>query len=146
MRTKPPTRDRETQRGNYRTWYGNHVEEFNARRREKYRNDAEVRNKAIEQAATYRRTMRETGGIPNKRGNYNTSTRVAAIFGMHRQTLLNWEAKNFIPKPTVSGKHRLYSDAQVELLLAVVESSGDREQFEKARTNMFVRWHDASSE
>lgn len=130
------------QRSSHASWYARHAEEHNARRQERYANDADVRQKARAQAARYRKKVAAEGLLPRLRDGLYTTARVAAILVVSAQTLRNWEAKGSIPKATNGGKQRLYTEHQVTLLAAwaQAERDGDRLQKEQARQGLFGLW------
>lgn len=137
----------ERARSSFNGWYDRNAEAYNAERRRRYQVDAEVREKARKAAAEYRRRVSGgTGELPALRNGLHTSARVAAALGVSTQTLRNWEARGLIPEPSISSKHRLYTEGQVNLLKKMVEASDSRAEFEVARTNLFVEWEDAGVE
>lgn len=130
--------DRESQRDSVRRWYAAHAEQYNAERRVRYQADSQLRQKAREYAAAYRKGAATR--VLKLRNGLNTSSRVAEFLGITRQTLLNWESKGVIPKPIYPGKHRLYNDLQLELLHNMVSSGSDRREFEVTRQTLFDQW------
>lgn len=135
--------ERARQRSSFNAWYDRNAASYNAERKRRYHEDPEIREEARLAAANYRKRVAEGGvELPALRGGLYTSARVAALLGISTQTLRNWEARGMIPKPTLPGKHRLYTKRQVELLSALIAAE-TRSEFEIARTNLFVEWEEA---
>jgi DNA-binding transcriptional regulator YiaG len=123
----------------FNKWYGEHADAFNARRQEAYAKDPEMRAKARAAAKAYRQKTAGSTDIPEARGGLSTSTRVARILGITRQTLMNWETRGLIPKPTTPGKHRLYTDRQLDLLDELYSSIG-KPDFELVKSELWALW------
>ncbi len=131
----------DARRNSFNSWYERKGEEYNAQRRKRYQDNPELRAKARQQAAIYRQTIRnEDHGPYGMRDDFYTTTGVADILGISNQTLRNWESKHLIPKATYGDKHRLYSQDQVDLLVTMVNASGDSDNFNHARRILFSQW------
>lgn len=116
--------DKERNRESVRRWYSSHSEEYNTKRRDRYSKDQSIREKAQLRAKTYRESKRS--GRKIEREVYRTlngtteqvytSGQVAEIIGRTPQMLRNWQSNGWIPQPTIPGKHRLYTENQVQLI------------------------------
>lgn len=126
----------------FNAWYSRNADDFNAKRRQRYHEDPTLRIKARTQAAAYRKAQAEAGTLPEQRGLFNTSARVAALVGISTQTLRNWEARYLIPRATHGQAHRLYTPHQTSLLMAMAEVSDNPAQFAQARRAVFMHWAD----
>lgn len=99
-------------------------EEYNAKRRERYRIDSayrehikEVQREKRERAPKVNRV--EVVKYANINGVDVEVFRVGTVLkeiGVSHKSLLNWEADGLIPKPTIEGVHRRYTRYQIELL------------------------------
>lgn len=118
-----------------RRWYHNHAPEYNEYRRQRYADDEDVREKAKERARDYRKRRRQ--GIPPESGPlyrfvngkgpcpYGEGTKIpvfttghiASMIGSTPQMIRNWESKHWLPPCIFSDKHRLYTMAQVKLIV-----------------------------
>lgn len=128
-------RNQDRSRSGVRKWYHGNADEYNAARREKYANDPEARQKAVDRAREYR-ARRRVGGMQefkplyryvNRLGNscvYGAGTRVrvwttgmvATSIGATPQMLRNWGRKGWIPLSQFSDTHRLYTNHQCRLI------------------------------
>ena len=134
--------DRERSNESFNKWYGTHAETFNASRKERYANDPELRARARAAAKAYRDKQAEgRTDLPPLRAGLATSSRVALIIGITRQTLMNWEERGLIPKPTTRGKHRLYTENQVDLLDSLYAAMRAGDDVESAKTELWATWN-----
>lgn len=122
----------------FNAWYERHAESFNEERKQKYASDPELRERARVAAKDYRQRRSARTDIPdtNKAG-LSTSSRVAAILGITRQTLMNWEGRGLVPRP--QGKHRLYTEKQVDLLEDLHQSLNTPD-LESAKSELWQQW------
>lgn len=114
----------ERNRESVRRWYNSHAKEYNEKRRDRYSKDPSMREKAQLRAKMYRDSKRK--GREIERVVYRTlngsmeevytSGQVAEIIGCTAQMLRNWQGNGWIPAPTIPGKHRLYTENQVDLI------------------------------
>lgn len=115
---------KEKSRAGARKWYSKNREEYNALRRERYAKDAAARKKAKERAARYRaekpaiehELYRDLNG--ERKRVYSTG-QVAVRMGRSPQMLRNWEKAELIPPSLFSDTHRLYTEAQLVMLIAL---------------------------
>lgn len=141
----------EKNRANVRRWYKQNKDEYNAKRRERYQADQEQREKARERAARYRaenpsierQLQREYNG--NRVPVFSTG-QVAQKLGRTPQMIRNWEKEGMIPESVFPDQHRLYTQKQVDLILALAEviaasgGSWSAPEVKKAVANMHKRW------
>lgn len=110
----------------WRNWYKEHRIEFNAARRQKYRTDEELRRRILEQQQEARKLIPKkprkppaTQSVKNVGGKlvevYRIS-KVAEMINRDAQSIRIWEREGKIPKPTIPGGHRYYTEGQVALL------------------------------
>jgi len=104
--------------------YDKNREAHNALRRENYRKNKEAREKARERAARYRSEDHEierqlTRVVNGVSVEVFSTGQVAEIMGRTPQMLRNWESAGMIPASTFGDKHRLYTKAQVRMLVAL---------------------------
>lgn len=107
----------------YKRWYRKNAAAFNLARKAKYHNDPEVRATAIERQRAQREKnkdrprnpdqLREVGG---KQVKVVRIGELCAMVDRFEKTIRNWEARGYIPKPTVPGTHRYYTMNQVSLI------------------------------
>lgn len=141
----------EKNRANVRRWYKQNKDEYNAKRRERYQADKEQREKARERAARYRaenpsierQLYREYNG---KRVPVFSTGQVAQKLGRTPQMIRNWEKEGMIPESVFPDKHRLYTQKQVDLILALAEviaasgGSWSASEVKRAVAHMHKRW------
>lgn len=103
----------------FQEWYAEHGEGHNAKRRDRYANDPEYRKQKREEAkkAMAAKRKRDREGRPAKQPGLSLAE-VAARLGRTPGTIRSWEAKGYIPKPTLASKtgRRYYAKqvAQIE--------------------------------
>lgn len=112
-----------TKQSAYQKWYEANKDEFNRRRRARYKKDPAVQAAAIKQAAKYRK---ENPRQPSEPKHYRTVNgnsvevfRIGAaseMVGRSEQMIRIWERDGKIPRPTVKSKHRYYTMSQVKLM------------------------------
>ena len=138
----------------YKWWYNSHRDEFNARRRDRYKRDPILRKKSQNQARTYRNSGPHDPGAPKvvQEGRvritlYSTS-QVARQLGVSTQVLRKWEASGYIPSVARKGSHRVYRSHQVRLIEKLVSVSDKyrykrdllSEKREEAVKFIWLRW------
>lgn len=107
----------------WRNWYAKHRDEHNLKRREQYAQDEEKRKAILErqQKARRERPKPESDGRQYR----NVGGRVVQVFrvgevaqaiGKDVQSIRIWERAEKIPKPTIPGGHRYYTEGQLELI------------------------------
>jgi DNA-binding transcriptional regulator YiaG len=131
----------ERRNDSFNKWYGEHADAFNARRQQAYAADPALRAKARAAAKAYRKKAAKSSEIPEIReGGLSTSSRVAKILGITRQTLMNWEERGLIPRPTAStGTRRLYTEKQLDLLDDLYTSIGQPD-FDEVKRELWQQW------
>lgn len=124
-----------------RRYYKKRRESLNATRKDAYEGDPAVRAQARERSRrarernpkqysdrVYYRDVK-VAGVPRTIAVYPTG-HIAKMIERTPQLIRSWEAKGWIPHPTFSGSHRLYTSHQVALLVnlsaALVKGRGRR--------------------
>lgn len=149
------TETSEHAKAQHRKWYGENREDYNALRRARYANNKEARERARERAAEYRAQRqvcgreiervltRELGGKVIRV--YSTGE-VADAMGRTPQMLRNWENADMIPPSSFPDKHRLYTKAQMRMIVSLENIIGENKGSwshtkvkAKVRT-IFKRW------
>lgn len=113
--------DASRNRESVRRWYAAHSKEYNSKRRQAYANDPDLRAKAQQRAKEYRAKRAEgkkiervlTRIVNGVEQEVFSSGYAAQQIGKTPQSLRAWETKGWLPKPTIEGKHRLYTYGQV---------------------------------
>jgi len=105
----------------YRKWYEANKETHNRERRAKYAADPRLRERALEKQREYRRGSAKADGKHfRKVGKSQVEVfrigTVAEMIGREKQVIRQWEAKEYIPPPTVKSTQRFYTARQVQLL------------------------------
>jgi hypothetical protein len=119
---QPQTSERAKEQ--HRKWYHENREDYNALRRQRYRDNKEAREKARARAARYRseehtieRTL--TRELNGKTVEVFSTGQVAEAMGRTPQMLRNWENSNLIPPSSFPDKHRLYTKAQMRMIVSL---------------------------
>ena len=114
----------ERAKAQHRKWYGENREDYNALRRQRYKENKASRDKARERAARYRseahkieRTL--TRELNGKQVEVFSTGQVAEAMGRTPQMLRNWENANMIPPSSFPDKHRLYTKAQMRMIVSL---------------------------
>ena len=112
----------------YRKWYAKHREEFNAKRRARYRQDKEYRSKMLKTAKEYREkgakytapeyTYRLVG---DKEVKVYRISATADRVGRSVFALRDWEAKGIIPPSAFGDGHRVYTENQIKLMQSIAK-------------------------
>ena len=108
----------------YQRWYQRNSATYNESRKQKYASDPEVRQAYLERQARYRKSnprnpasgqhFRKIKGAEVEVFRIGT---VAEMIGRTEQIIRIWERDERIPKPTVPGRHRYYTQTQVKLMV-----------------------------
>jgi DNA-binding XRE family transcriptional regulator len=121
----------------YREYYSKNSGVINSRRKKRYREDPEYRKKAIKSATNWFKNNKKakskgsTRTVLIKSGQLSEDPtgsvsvtipvfrvhEVAKLVGISSQTLRSWERKEWVPKPSIKGIHRVYTMDQVKLIL-----------------------------
>lgn len=131
-----PDRAKQRQREAFARWYAKKKKAFNAERRQRYWEDEEHRQKAIEAARDYRERLAENRPPPSREYKGQqvqvfTVTELGEHVGRSADTLRAWEAKGLLPKPLFTEHSRLYTEHQLTLvdqLVRRLEMAADREE------------------
>lgn len=100
-------------------WYERHREDYNERRRERYRTDKGLREQVLARKRSHVTpayvgpTMRWVG---DEKVQVWTTGAIACKLGCSAQMLRVWQSKQVIPEPTIPGAHRLYLSHQVDII------------------------------
>lgn len=113
----------------FKEWYEGNKEEYNKKRRERYKKDKKFREACIVRSKEYRRKQRNqdigrgymTRMFKKKEVVVVPISEAAQIVGRSVQTIRLWERRRLIPRPLFPDFHRLYTEHQVELLIFVAE-------------------------
>jgi hypothetical protein len=118
------TQTSERAKAQHRKWYSENAEDYNALRRKRYAENKEARDKARERARRYRseghtieRTL--TRELNGKTVEVFSTGQVAEAMGRTPQMLRNWENANLIPPSSFPDKHRLYTKAQMRMIVSL---------------------------
>jgi len=138
----------------YGKWYEKHKDERNARRRERYKRNADYRQAAIQRAAKYRaeqegEEFKEAITTPETRHYRNVDGHVVEVFkigevakllGKSPQTIRNWETRNLIPAPIFDEPQRLYTEHQISLLHKIRRAVGLGGAHRHLVVEVFSKW------
>ena len=111
-------------REKYLRWYESKGEDYNKRRRTKYRSNPDYREKCLQNAREYREKITK-GHKPIRskdiewKDSYITVYslgHVAAYVDRARISILRWEENGLIPVPVIPGKVRWYTENQCNLI------------------------------
>lgn len=115
----------------YRKWYKANKIAFNKARAEKYAANPELQEKTRVKQKIYRESIpREKASGEHYRtikGKVTQVFRIGAVaqmIGRDEQSIRSWEAKGYIPKPTIKSTHRYYTPNQIKLMSEWAELSG----------------------
>lgn len=136
----------------YEKWYYTHKDEFNGKRRERYKKDKGYRARL--------KSYANKKTIPNPVEILHDGVSalafpisyVAKEFGCTRQNIINWEKKGWIPKPTIDMRARHYLKHQFALMfklhqvLATSKSrSPDKNEFDLVVSEIREGWNNGTS-
>ena len=118
------TQTSERAKAQHRKWYGENREDYNALRRERYAANKESREKARLRAARYRSEDHDieralTRVLNGKTVDVFSTGQVAEAMGRTPQMLRNWENADMIPPSSFPDKHRLYTKAQMRMIVSL---------------------------
>lgn len=112
-------------RAAFRNWYERNKANHNTKRKDRYHTDPEYREKVLETQQRYRESVsaekQVEGGVLKKVGGkmvpaYRVSV-VAERIERTIQVIRIWERDKKIPKPSIPGAHRYYTEGQIQLLV-----------------------------
>jgi hypothetical protein len=98
---------------NYRKWYLKNKEAVSEKRKKRYAQDAEYRQRALEGS---RRTRRGEQSLPIPPDTPISFAEAAARTGIGVSTLHEWRRKKYFPEPKLHSGRRWFSEKQVLLL------------------------------
>ena len=118
------TQTSERAKAQHRKWYGDNRDDYNALRRERYAASKNAREKARLRAARYRSEDHEierslTRELNGKTVDVFSTGQVAEAMGRTPQMLRNWENADMIPPSSFPDKHRLYTKAQMRMIVSL---------------------------
>lgn len=129
----------------YKDWYDENRKELARKRRERYKNDAEYRNRALARSREYKRAIGETPriveGDPVTRGGKQGWRRSSVAYKLNVSMSTLKRMLRWTPDPTLPGRPSAWTDRQVALLKAFVDAQTDEDRAE-ARTEIFAKWND----
>lgn len=111
----------------FREWYSDNREAYNKLRRERYKRNKEQQKKARDRAEQRRRLGIKSVSDPIEKevnGDLITCYPISYIadqLNKDPQAVRNWETRGIIPKPTIPGAHRFYTEKQFGFLLMLGE-------------------------
>lgn len=121
LEEKPP-------RKAWREWYDRNKEVLNAKRKKSYAENSEHRTNAVEYQRAYRadrpRTVadgRQYRTVDGVKVEVFRIGHVATATGRTEQVIRIWERDGKIPKPSLPGGQRYYTQKQVKLLIEFAE-------------------------
>lgn len=139
----------------WKKWYEEHKDEYNAARKERRKKDPELRQKIAERQKKYRENnpQSETSTQRMKK----VSGRMVPVFRIGDvaeacnrsiQAIRIWEREGKIPKPSVPGGHRYYTQHQLDMLVRFAEVMDEvryepsvrAEAIEAQSAQMFKHW------
>jgi hypothetical protein len=110
-------------RANWHRWYQNNKKTHNAKRKQRYAEDPQFREKVLEAQKELRSRApkaeadgRQFRKIKGKEVEVFRIGHVARVIERDIQVIRLWEREEKIPKPSIPGGHRYYTATQVELL------------------------------
>jgi len=119
------TQTSERAKAQHRKWYGENREDYNALRRKRYAENKDSREKARARAAAYRAGDHDisdrqlTRELNGKVVDVFSTGQVADAMGRTPQMLRNWENADMIPPSSFPDKHRLYTKAQMRMIVSL---------------------------
>lgn len=110
----------------YKDWYQENKAALSAKRKERYNSDPEYRQAIIDRQRAQRASnpARKSDGVIFKlvggvdRRVYRIGD-MSEMAGVPLDTLRSWERKGIMPKPSVGGVHRYYTQSQIELVALI---------------------------
>ena len=108
----------------FKQWYENNKDEYNAKRRQKYAENPEVRSKAIARSQRYKGRRDSTKTyvvkvIDGKQIHMYPTGSAAKIIGVHHNTIPNWEKRGLIPEPILREHRRFYTSHQLSQMVVL---------------------------
>lgn len=113
------------QRKTYRKWYESNGSDYNQKRKDRYANDPEYRDRIKAQARETRERRKERGGVQETSvirdgvEVYRVSA-AAELLGKSPDALRSWVRKGWVPENNEQ-VHRFYTKAQIRLMQRLVD-------------------------
>lgn len=101
----------------YEKWYQDNKASLSERRKKKYAEDKEYRQKAVQAARDYRASK----GAPKPDSYSLTFGDMAEALGVTLWTLRQWKEKNYYPSPLSHGGRLWFTEGQAGLLFKIAE-------------------------
>lgn len=123
-KNKTKETQQEGQARRFKKWHEGSKDDFNAKRRDRYANDPayrerqqEYNRKRQERIKEERggRTLREVNGVEIE---CVRMSELAKMCGTNMDAIRRYEKSGYIPKPTIPGSHRLYTNGQAAMVKA----------------------------
>lgn len=95
----------------YKRWYDKNKKTLSARRKARYHNDPQYRQKALDNR---RKSLPKSDPLPE--GYVHTFSDAADMLDVSIWKLREWRRKNYYPEPLEHGRALYFTQAQVELL------------------------------
>jgi hypothetical protein len=132
----------------YQRWYKNHKHELAEKRRERYQNDPEYRQKALDRKA---KQLEKHRALNQRPAGYNhTLQDMAKHLDVTVWTLREWRKKDYFPEPMKVGRNLLFTDTQLGLLGALQQflkehgkrlSRASREKLQDVTNFIHANWN-----
>ncbi len=139
------------QRKTYRKWYESSGGDYNQKRKERYANDPEYRQRIKEQARETRERRKERGGVQETSvirdgvEVYRVSA-AAELLERSPDALRSWVRKGWVPENTEQ-VHRFYTKGQIKLMRQLVEvitkyryAKNYEDRLQKVVANVHAKW------
>lgn len=110
----------------FRNWYANNREDFNAKRREKYSQDQDLRNKARVNSKRQRDKVSDPSIEPVLRVVSGRTLKVyraaaaGAMIGRSPETIRTWSRNGWLPTVDDGWTHRTFTKKQIKLMQRLV--------------------------
>lgn len=140
------------EKSKFMQWYSENREDFNKKRRERYKNDASYRDARLKKSrGASRRVMHRDGLITIFNGNVPvevyTSGVLSKMIGISPTSIRLLERSGVLPRPTIESAHRYYTENQAQVAKEIVglrkrflKSEIVKEEFESELVNLHNKW------
>jgi len=105
----------------FATWYEKNGGDYNAKRRKRYAENAEYRDKMLAGTRSWRQKVRATKASADEGPIFYSIGEAAKKIGRDIQTIRAWEAKEYIPRTDDGRGYRSYTEGQVTLMTGLAE-------------------------
>lgn len=110
-------------------WYEEHKDELSQKRKQRYANDPEYRQKALD--ARKKQLEANRGLSPLNPAYTTTFSEAAEELGITIWRLRNWRKNHYFPEPYPYGKFLYFTDRQMALLSKLNEFIGEKPRLGK---------------